>query len=108
MRRILIALTFLGCVAAVRNARTKLVFPARPGDVAFDHAQHTRRAGGDCGVCHNRLFPQDAKAPLNWKQGTHRPAEAKGLSCGACHRPGGKAFPTRDNCRRCHSTPPDL
>lgn len=103
-----LVLAFLPCLAADRKPPGKLVFSARPGNVIFDHAAHVRRVRGNCGACHDKLFKQDATAQLNWKPGTHRPAEANRTSCGGCHRPGGTAFETRDHCRRCHVEAPEL
>lgn len=80
----------------------KLTFSTKNGNVTFDHAAHIKRANGDCKTCHDKLFPQDAKAPLNFKAGLHKPAENNQTSCGACHRPGGAAFETKGNCAKCH------
>src|ERR1017187_8747945 len=101
----------LGLYAAApppRRPPANLKFQARPGDVVFPHARHIQWAKGDCSVCHPKLFPSDAKAPLHWKEGMHKPAEANGTSCGACHREGGAAFETKGNCRRCHGPEPDI
>ena len=95
-----------GCRSA--PAADPLTFPARPGNVVFSHAIHVRLVKGRCSACHPRLFPEDAKAPLHWKEGMHKPAEANHTSCGGCHRPGGMAFETRDHCRRCHSPEPNI
>jgi c(7)-type cytochrome triheme protein len=80
----------------------KLTFVAKKGSVTFDHAAHLKRANGDCTACHDKLFAQDAKAPLNFKAGLHQPAETAKMSCGSCHRPGGVAFETKGNCAKCH------
>ncbi|MGO9095653.1 MAG: c(7)-type cytochrome triheme domain-containing protein [Bryobacteraceae bacterium] len=81
---------------------TKLVFQTKMGNVTYDHAAHLKRAKGDCKMCHDKLFQQSAKAPLNFKPGMHKPAEANKTSCGACHTAGGMAFPTAGNCAKCH------
>jgi c(7)-type cytochrome triheme protein len=91
-----------------RRPPANLRFPARPGDVVFPHARHIQWANGDCNACHPKLFPRDAKAPLHWKEGMHKPAEANGTSCGACHRADGAAFETKGNCKRCHGPEPDI
>lgn len=80
----------------------ELVFQAKMGNVTFNHAKHVERAKGDCKTCHPKLFPQDAKAPLNFKAGMHKPAEANKTACGACHHAGGTAFETKGNCAKCH------
>jgi c(7)-type cytochrome triheme protein len=80
----------------------KLVFKAAMGDVTFQHAAHVQRAKGDCKVCHDKLFPQSAQAPLNFKAGMHKPAEASKTACAACHVTGGTAFATTGNCAKCH------
>jgi len=72
------------------------------GNVTFAHAEHIKRADGKCAVCHPKLFPQSAKAPLNFKAGMHKPAEAKKTSCAACHHAGGTSFQTKGNCKKCH------
>jgi len=88
--------------AQEKKAPEKLVFPSKMGNVTFLHAKHAERAGGDCKVCHDALWPQDAKAPLKFKEGMHKPAEAKKTACAACHVAGGKSFATTGNCNKCH------
>ncbi len=80
----------------------KLVFKARNGDVTFSHEAHVKRAKGDCKTCHDKLFPQSSTAPLNYKAGVHKVAEAKKISCGACHFKGGPAFASQGSCAKCH------
>ena len=80
----------------------KLVFKAATGNVTFDHAKHSEREKGKCKTCHPALFPQDAKAPLKFKAGMHKPAEASKSSCAHCHLAGGNAFETKGNCTKCH------
>jgi c(7)-type cytochrome triheme protein len=80
----------------------KLTFTTKNGNVTFDHAAHLKREKGDCTVCHEKLFQRDAKAPLNFKAGLHKTAEAAQTSCGSCHRPGGASFETKGNCAKCH------
>ncbi len=104
----LVFLTVLALVIAVsvaaaeKPAPDKLVFKAKMGDVTFDHAAHVKRANGDCKACHDKLFKQDASAPLGFKTGMHKPAEAKQASCAACHHDGGPSFATKGNCKKCH------
>lgn len=87
-----------------KAAPPKLTFPAKVGAVTYDHAAHAKREKNDCKVCHDKLFPQDAKAPLNFKAAMHKPAETAKISCGFCHRPGGTAFESKGNCtnNKCH------
>ena len=92
----------MGLVAQDKKAPEKLTFTTKNGNVTFDHAAHLKRANGDCMVCHDKLFKQDAKAPLNFKAAIHKTAEAEKTSCGACHHPGGTAFETKGNCAKCH------
>jgi c(7)-type cytochrome triheme protein len=80
----------------------KLVFETKMGNVTFQHAKHIERAKGDCKVCHDALFQQSAKAPLNYKAGMHKPAETKKIACAACHVAGGTAFASTGNCAKCH------
>jgi c(7)-type cytochrome triheme protein len=82
----------------------KLVFPTKMGNVTYDHAKHLERAKSDCKVCHDKLFQQSAKAPLNYKPVMHKTAETGKISCGACHVTGGAAFATAGNCtnNKCH------
>ena len=82
---------------------SKLVFPAKTGRVIYDHAAHAKREKNDCKVCHDALWPQNAKEPLNFKSAMHKAAEDKKTSCGFCHRPEGKAFAAKGNCTtKCH------
>jgi c(7)-type cytochrome triheme protein len=96
----MIALTSM--VAQDKKAPTKLVFNAKNGNVTYDHAAHAKRAKNECKTCHPAPWPQDAKAPLNYKTAMHRPSEANKTSCGSCHRAGGEAFETKANCAKCH------
>ena len=91
----------LGVLAQEKKPPLKLVFEAKVGNVTFDHAAHLKREKNDCKVCHDKLFSQE-KAPLNFKAGMHKPAEAAKTSCGACHTPGGASFETKGNCNKCH------
>jgi c(7)-type cytochrome triheme protein len=85
-----------------KKPQDKLTFTTKNGNVTFDHAAHIKRAGGDCATCHEKLFKQDAKAPLNYKPLIHRTAEADKTSCGSCHRPAGTSFESKGNCAKCH------
>ena len=97
----MVALTSM--VAQDKKAPTKLVFNAKNGNVTYDHTAHAKRAKNDCKTCHPASWPQDAKAPLNWKAAMHKTAETAKTSCGACHHAGGAAFETKGNCTtKCH------
>ena len=100
----LFAFLGLGLVAQEKKAPAKLTFEAKTGNVTYDHAAHAKREKNDCKVCHDALFQQSAKAPLNFKAGMHKPAETAKKSCGNCHHAGGKAFSTAGNCAnsKCH------
>ena len=100
-----VAVVLTGLLAlAADTGPEKLVFTSKMGNITFQHAKHNERAKGDCKVCHDKLWPQSAKAPLNFKEGMHKPAEAKKISCGACHTAGGASFSTVGNCTnsKCH------
>lgn len=99
---VLIAISLLPVVSQEKNAPEKLTFTSKTGNVTFDHAAHSKRVNDDCTVCHDKLFPQSATAPLNYKAAMHRTAETKQISCGFCHRPGGTAFQSKGNCAKCH------
>jgi c(7)-type cytochrome triheme protein len=100
------ACIFLACAAIGqaqdKKAPAKLVFESKMGNVTFDHAAHVKRAKDDCKACHDKLFPQSAKAPLNFKAGMHKTAETGQTSCGSCHHAGGTAFESKANCAKCH------
>ena len=97
----MIALTSM--LAQDKKAPTKLVFAAKTGDVTYDHTAHAKREKNDCKVCHPAQWPQDAKAPLNFKSAMHKTAVTAKTSCGACHYPGGPAFAPAGNCTtKCH------
>ncbi len=68
-----------------------LVFPSKSGKVVFNHAAHLARQNGSCVFCHPKLWPQSVKAPVR-----------SGVTCGACHLRGGRAFAMKGNCGRCH------
>lgn len=96
-----VTLSLVG-LAQPKKAPGKLVFQAKMGNVTYDHAKHLERAKGDCKVCHVKLWPQDAKAPLNFKAGMHKIAEKGKTSCATCHVAGGSSFVTTGNCAKCH------
>src|SRR5579872_3707419 len=81
---------------------TTLVFTTKNGNVTFNHAEHLKRAKNDCKTCHDSLFKQDSKAPLNYKAALHKTAETDKTSCGFCHHMGGAAFESKANCAKCH------
>jgi c(7)-type cytochrome triheme protein len=97
------ALLLCGLLAlAADKPPEKLVFETKMGNVTYQHAKHVERAKADCKVCHDKLFQQSAKAPLNYKAGMHKPAEAAKTACAACHVAGGTAFATAGSCAKCH------
>jgi len=99
---VLTAVSVTGALAE-EKMEPKLVFPAKMGPVTFNHMLHaTKHATGGCTACHTKLFAKDSKAPLEFKAGMHKPAEAAKTSCGACHNPAGPAFATANNCKKCH------
>ncbi|MCC6586663.1 MAG: hypothetical protein IT168_08090 [Bryobacterales bacterium] len=111
MSRLMLAITFLFSstwllwTAQAQTAKTppdQLVFKAKMGDVKYDHKGHVKHAKGDCKACHDKLFPQSATAPLNFKAAMHKTAEAAKSSCAACHVAGGAAFASKGNCTKCH------
>lgn len=102
MRFIIFVSLLAGMTALAQKPPDKLQFASKMGTVTFDHAAHVTRAKNDCAACHTKLFPEDAKAPLNFKASAHIPAEAAKTSCAGCHAPGGAAFETKGNCAKCH------
>lgn len=91
-----------GLLAQDQKAPEKLTFAAKNGNITFNHSAHVKLAKGDCKTCHDKLFKEDAKAPLNFKPAMHKTAEAEKTSCGACHHAGGSAFESKGNCAKCH------
>jgi c(7)-type cytochrome triheme protein len=98
----IVVIAGLAVWAQEKTPPAKLVFEAKTGDVTYDHAAHAKREKADCKECHDQLWPQSAKAPLNFRAAMHKTAEAKHTSCGSCHYAGGKAFESKGNCKRCH------
>jgi c(7)-type cytochrome triheme protein len=92
----------IGLLAQDKKSPEKLTFAAKNGDVTFDHSAHVKRAKGDCKTCHAALFKEDAKAPLEFRAGMHKRAEAAKTSSGSCHTAGGAAFETKGDCSKCH------
>jgi c(7)-type cytochrome triheme protein len=109
MRNLLAVFLFLSMlgltgmvIAQEKKAAPKLVFQTKYGNVTFDHDAHAKR-GKECKTCHPAIWPEDAKAPLNYKASMHKTAETNKTSCGTCHHPGGAAFETKGNCTtKCH------
>lgn len=98
----LVVCLFAMGLAQGQKAPDKLTFSAKNGNVTFNHATHVKLAKGDCKSCHDKLFKEDAKAPLNFKAAMHKTAETEKSSCGGCHHPDGAAFETKGNCAKCH------
>lgn len=98
----LVAASLGGLLAQDQKPPEKLTFAAKNGNVTFNHSAHVKLAKGDCKACHDKLFKEDAKAPLNFKAAMHKTAETEKSSCGACHHPGGIAFESKGNCAKCH------
>jgi c(7)-type cytochrome triheme protein len=94
--------TLCGLAAEEKKAPAELKFTAKNGNVAFDHAAHVKREKNNCKACHDKVFEESSKAPLNFKAGMHKPAEAAKTSCASCHHAGGSAFETKGNCAKCH------
>ncbi len=98
MRRILISammMLFFDAAVAALQARTppqKLVFRSKAGDIVFNHVAHVKREKGTCSGCHNRLWLQSSRIPLESSSG-----------CKDCHRAEGKAFEMKGNCAKCHA-----
>jgi c(7)-type cytochrome triheme protein len=103
---VLMAAFLVATVLAQKPPDKALVFKAKTGNVAFSHTEHLKHTKNDCKPCHPTLWPQDAKAPLNFKAAMHKTAEAKKTSCAAagCHVEGGKTFASKGNCKKCHGT----
>jgi c(7)-type cytochrome triheme protein len=99
---LLVLVLVFGVAAQDKKPPEKLTFKAKMGEVMFDHAKHVKAAKNKCDTCHDKLWPQSATAPLNYKAGMHKPAEAKHTSCGFCHHAGGGSFESKGNCNRCH------
>lgn len=101
---LLLALGFLtlsSLHAQDKKPPESIVFDSKMGNVTFNHAKHIEREAKKCETCHDKLFPQ-SRAPINFKAGMHKPAEAKKESCAGCHVAGGKAFESKGNCNKCH------
>jgi c(7)-type cytochrome triheme protein len=98
----LLAFALTAVAADEKKAPAELKFTAKNGNVTFNHAAHVKRAKNDCKACHDKLWPSDAKAPLNFKAGMHKPAEEAKSSCATCHHAGGASFETKGNCTKCH------
>jgi c(7)-type cytochrome triheme protein len=97
----LVALAVLGLAA--EKPPENIVFETKMGNVTFQHVKHIERAKNDCKTCHDKLFPQ-SRAPINYKAGMHKTAEANKAACAACHVAGGTTFATAGNCSnsKCH------
>lgn len=91
--------------APAKKAPDQLTLKAKNGDVLFDHKKHSAAAKNNCAECHPKFWPQDAKAPVNFRA-PHKALEAKHTSCGFCHHQGGQAFQASApaNCKKCHGT----
>ena len=97
----LVALVLIGLAA--EKPPEKIVFETKMGNVTYLHVKHLEREKSDCKVCHDKLFTK-SRAPINYKGGMHKTAEANKTACAACHVAGGSAFATAGNCgaTKCH------
>jgi c(7)-type cytochrome triheme protein len=102
--RVFAVLLIIGIAAALEYFCGRLVYVATNGNVTYDHRVHTIRQKFACWTCHTKPFPL-WKGPLAYTSVMHKVAEASKTSCGQCHRPGGEAFDTRGNCKKCHDKP---
>lgn len=102
--KVIAILVIAGGVAAVEYYCAKLGYASTYGKVTYDHRIHTIRQKFACWTCHTTPFPF-WKGPLTYAGILHKAAEADKTSCGLCHRPGGEAFETRGNCKKCHEKP---
>ncbi len=91
----------IGAVMALEIYAAGLVFVAGSGNVVYNHKAHTIRQKFNCLVCHVKTFPL-SRRPIEYKSVLHKTAEAAKSSCAQCHRPGGEAFESRGNCKKCH------
>ncbi len=89
-------------LASTASPPDTILFPSKSGDVTFTHKKHYERLGGDCSMCHTKVFPQ-SRQPLNYKKALHRAAEASRTSCAYCHAVGGTSFAADSNCVKCHA-----
>jgi c(7)-type cytochrome triheme protein len=112
MRKLIAAGTMIAFAVAMgtilaedKKPPEQITYEAKPGPVTFDHAKHAERVKGDCKACHDAIFHED-KAPLNYKESTHKKAESEKKSCAACHVAGGTAFESKGNCQKCHVKKP--
>ena len=104
-----IVVSMLGLTAMLgqdKKPPETVVIKAKNGDVTFNHAAHLKREKNECKNCHPAPFTQDAKAAVKFRP-PHKTEEDKKQSCGTCHRPGGEAFATANNCTnaKCHVRP---
>ncbi len=101
------ALTCYGQAAEAKKAPRELTFKTKNGNILFNHQKHAAFAKQNCAECHPKFWPQDAKAPLNFRP-PHKVVEEKHTACGFCHHQGGHAFQASlpANCKKCHGTAP--
>lgn len=87
-----VALTGLATLAAQdKRAPEKIVFPSKQGATTFEHTRHIERENGECGSCHEKLWPKSTAEALKSSTG-----------CRTCHKIDGKAFEMKGNCEKCH------
>src|ERR1035438_8889536 len=71
-------------LANVEAPPDTILIQSKYGDVTYTHRKHYERLGGDCSMCHTKVFPQSRES-LNYKKALHRAAEASRTSCAYCH-----------------------
>jgi len=88
MKKFVLAAALTLCCAAAAPAADSVVFPARNGDVSFDHKGHSSRL--ECKLCHGNGAPAkiaiDRDAAHKLCKGCHTDRKAGPVKCGECHK----------------------
>lgn len=92
---VMIAIAFIGVVAAVPPGQ-KIEYAGGPmGKVVFDGKSHADK-GLKCADCHTKLFQMKREAKI--KMADHNADKY----CFSCHN-GDRAFKSAGNCAKCHT-----
>lgn len=92
---IVAALAFIGNAIAAMPGQS-VEFEGGPmGKVVFSGQIHADK-GLACGECHTAIFQMSRQAKVTMVN------HNDGTLCFTCHKAGGKAFASADNCTRCH------
>lgn len=89
MKRLIAAAALTLFTTGAAMAADTLTFPAKNGNVAFDHKKH-QQVAGECKTCHEKGPGKIEGFGKDWAhkscKGCHEQKKAGPTKCGECHK----------------------